>query len=174
MMEETLQIREKAQRSSQDASHRNTFPFGLRPSRDAYARQAAKSIQIQSGRQQPWRPEGRNSRPSRPTRRTVHLPQGRDTLSWLLATEEDRTGARCITCCTGSHASGRQRVLEGPDPNLPQRPKILTAMHPGGFGERPTTGRRDGLRGGTSDPRQRESCPKAGGGATPGGTPVRP
>jgi hypothetical protein len=49
MMEETLQICERAQRSTQDASHRKTFPFGLRPSSDAYAREAAESIQIQSG-----------------------------------------------------------------------------------------------------------------------------
>jgi hypothetical protein len=53
MMEETLQICEKAQRSTQDASRRKTFPFGLRPPSDVYTRQAAKSIQIQSGRQQP-------------------------------------------------------------------------------------------------------------------------
>jgi hypothetical protein len=53
MMEETLQICERAQRSTQDASHRKTFPFGLWPSSDAYARQAVKSIRIQSGRQQP-------------------------------------------------------------------------------------------------------------------------
>jgi hypothetical protein len=53
MMEETLQICERAQRSTQDASHRKTFPFGLRPPSDTYARQAAKSVQIQSGQQQP-------------------------------------------------------------------------------------------------------------------------
>jgi hypothetical protein len=46
MMEETLQICERAQRSKQDVSHRKTFPFGLWPSSDVYARQAAKSIQI--------------------------------------------------------------------------------------------------------------------------------
>jgi hypothetical protein len=51
MTEETLQICERAQHSTQDASHRKTFPFGLRPSSDAHARQAAKTIQIQSG----WR-----------------------------------------------------------------------------------------------------------------------
>jgi hypothetical protein len=44
MMDETLQICERAQCSTQDALHRKTFPFGLRPSGDAYARQAAKSI----------------------------------------------------------------------------------------------------------------------------------
>jgi hypothetical protein len=49
MMEETLQICERAQRSTQDASHRKTFPFVLRPPSDVYTRQAAKSIQIQSG-----------------------------------------------------------------------------------------------------------------------------
>jgi hypothetical protein len=49
MVEETLQICERAQRSTQDASHRRTFPFGLRPAGDVHARQAAKSIQIQSG-----------------------------------------------------------------------------------------------------------------------------
>jgi hypothetical protein len=53
MMEETLQICERAQRSTQDALHRKTFPFGLRPPSNLYTRQAAKSIQIQSGRQQP-------------------------------------------------------------------------------------------------------------------------
>jgi hypothetical protein len=53
MMEETHQICERARRSTHDASHRKTFPFSLRPSSDAYARQAAKSIQIQSGRRQP-------------------------------------------------------------------------------------------------------------------------
>jgi hypothetical protein len=53
MMEETLQICERAQRSTQDASHHKTFPFGLRSPSDVYARQAAKSIQIQSGRQKP-------------------------------------------------------------------------------------------------------------------------
>jgi hypothetical protein len=55
MMEETLQICERAQRSTQDASHRKTFPFGLRPPSDVYQHQATKSIQIQSGRQQPTR-----------------------------------------------------------------------------------------------------------------------
>jgi D-mannonate dehydratase len=49
MMEETLQICERAQHSMQDASHRKTFPFGLRPSSDVYARHTAKSIQIQFG-----------------------------------------------------------------------------------------------------------------------------
>jgi hypothetical protein len=53
MMEETLQICERAQHSTQDASHRRTFPFGLRPSSDVHQRQAARSIQIQSGRQEP-------------------------------------------------------------------------------------------------------------------------
>jgi hypothetical protein len=53
MMEETLQICERAQRSTQDASHGKTVPFGLRPPSDMYTRQAAKPIQIQSGRQQP-------------------------------------------------------------------------------------------------------------------------
>jgi hypothetical protein len=38
MMEETLQICKRAQRSTQDTSHRKTFPFGLRPPSDAYAR----------------------------------------------------------------------------------------------------------------------------------------
>jgi hypothetical protein len=49
MMEETFQICERAQRSAQDASHRKTFPFGLRPTSDLYTHLAAKSIQIQSG-----------------------------------------------------------------------------------------------------------------------------
>jgi hypothetical protein len=52
MMEETLQICGRAQRSTQTASRRKTFPFGLRPSRDVYARQTTKSSQIQSGRRE--------------------------------------------------------------------------------------------------------------------------
>jgi hypothetical protein len=51
-MEETLQICERAQRSTQNASRRKTFPFGLRPSSDVYVRQATKSSQIQSGRRE--------------------------------------------------------------------------------------------------------------------------
>jgi hypothetical protein len=53
MMEETLQICERARRSTQDASHRKTFPFGMRPTSNVHTHQEAKSIQIQSGRQQP-------------------------------------------------------------------------------------------------------------------------
>jgi hypothetical protein len=41
MMEETLQICERAQRSTQDASHHRTFPFGLQSFSDVYARHAA-------------------------------------------------------------------------------------------------------------------------------------
>jgi hypothetical protein len=48
MMEETIQICERAQHSTQDASRLKIFPFGLRPSSDAHTHQAAKSIQIQS------------------------------------------------------------------------------------------------------------------------------
>jgi hypothetical protein len=50
MMEQTLQISERAQCSMQDTSHRKTFPFSLRSPSDVHARQAAKSIQIQYGR----------------------------------------------------------------------------------------------------------------------------
>jgi hypothetical protein len=109
MMEETLQICERAQRSTQDASQRRTFPFDLWPPSDVYTRQAAKSIQIQFGRHQTiWRPQGRTSRTSRPSRRTVYLPQGRTTHTpWLPATEEDRSGARRRARHTGSHVSGR-------------------------------------------------------------------
>jgi hypothetical protein len=52
MMEETLQIYERSQRSSQTASHRKTFPFGLRPPSDAYIRRATKSSQMQSRRRE--------------------------------------------------------------------------------------------------------------------------
>jgi alpha/beta superfamily hydrolase len=38
MMEETLQICERAQHSTQIASHCKSFHFGLRPPRDAYIR----------------------------------------------------------------------------------------------------------------------------------------
>jgi hypothetical protein len=55
MMEETLQIYERAQCSMQDVSRLKISSFGLRPSSDAHARQAAKSIQIQSGR---WESSG--------------------------------------------------------------------------------------------------------------------
>jgi hypothetical protein len=51
MMEKTPQVCERAQRSTQDASHCKTFPFGLRPSSNAHSHQVAKSIQIQFG----WR-----------------------------------------------------------------------------------------------------------------------
>jgi hypothetical protein len=44
MMEETLQICERAQRSTQDVSHCKTFPFGLRPPNNMYTRRAVKSI----------------------------------------------------------------------------------------------------------------------------------
>jgi hypothetical protein len=47
MMEETLQISVRAQRSTQMAPHRKTFLFGLRPSNDVYAHQVARSPQIQ-------------------------------------------------------------------------------------------------------------------------------
>jgi hypothetical protein len=36
MMEETLQICERAKRSTQKASHRKTFPFGLRAPSGVY------------------------------------------------------------------------------------------------------------------------------------------
>jgi hypothetical protein len=49
MMEETLQIYKRAQRSTHDSSHRKSFSFGLRPPSDTYARQVTKSIQNQSG-----------------------------------------------------------------------------------------------------------------------------
>jgi hypothetical protein len=53
MMEETLQICERAQRSTQVMSHCKIFPFGLRPPSNVYKHEAAKSIQIQSGRREP-------------------------------------------------------------------------------------------------------------------------
>jgi hypothetical protein len=53
MMEETFQICEKAHRSMRGASHRRTFKFGLRSASNVHTRQAASSIQIQSGRQEP-------------------------------------------------------------------------------------------------------------------------
>jgi hypothetical protein len=52
MMEETLQICERSQRSTQTTSRRKTFPFGLRPPSDVYTRQTAKSPQFQSERQE--------------------------------------------------------------------------------------------------------------------------
>jgi hypothetical protein len=42
IMEETLQICQWAQRSTQIMAHRRTFPFGLRPPSGVYARQAAE------------------------------------------------------------------------------------------------------------------------------------
>jgi hypothetical protein len=44
MTEETFKICERAQRSMQDAQRCKTFPFDLRPSSDAHAHQAPKSI----------------------------------------------------------------------------------------------------------------------------------
>jgi hypothetical protein len=46
MIEETLQICERAERSTQIALRCKTFAFGLRPSSDTYIRQATKSSQI--------------------------------------------------------------------------------------------------------------------------------
>jgi hypothetical protein len=43
MMEDTLQICERAQRSTQAAPPPGTFPFGLRSPSDVYARQEIKS-----------------------------------------------------------------------------------------------------------------------------------
>jgi hypothetical protein len=43
IMEEALQICERAQRSTQMASRHKTFPFGLRPPSDVYACQATRS-----------------------------------------------------------------------------------------------------------------------------------
>jgi hypothetical protein len=80
MMEETLQICRRAQRSTQDASRRKTLPFGLRPSSDTHTRQAAKFIHIQSVRQ-----ESSGDLKIEPRAR-------RDPL-WLPAMEEDRSGA---------------------------------------------------------------------------------
>jgi hypothetical protein len=54
MIEETLQICERAQRSTQMASRHKTFPFGLRPPSDFYARQVTRSPQIQFGRRQSY------------------------------------------------------------------------------------------------------------------------
>jgi hypothetical protein len=73
-----------------------------------------------------------------------------------------------------SHISGRQRVSEGPDPHLPQRPEIYPVVRPGGLGERPTAGWHDKFRGGASDPSQREPRPEAGGGVAPCDTPACP
>jgi hypothetical protein len=82
MIEETLQICERAQRSMQDVSHRKTFPFGVRLPSDAYAHQAAKSIQIQFGRQQP---SGDLKVEARARRGPLDVPciyhKGHDTLS---------------------------------------------------------------------------------------------
>jgi hypothetical protein len=47
IMDETLQICERAQCSTPKASRCNTFPFRLRPPSDVYARQATRSPQIQ-------------------------------------------------------------------------------------------------------------------------------
>jgi hypothetical protein len=71
MMEETLQICERAQRSTKDASHCKTFPLGLRPPSDEYARQVVKSIQIQSGRHQP---SGRLKVKTRARRDPIDVP----------------------------------------------------------------------------------------------------
>jgi hypothetical protein len=50
MMEETLQICERAQRSTQDASHYQTFPFGLRPPNDVhYVKTSNRSCSICNG-----------------------------------------------------------------------------------------------------------------------------
>jgi hypothetical protein len=52
MMEDTLQICERAQRSTRTAPRHGTFPFGLRPSADVYARQSTKIIDMEKRCQQ--------------------------------------------------------------------------------------------------------------------------
>jgi hypothetical protein len=95
MTEEIPQICERAQRSMQDASHRKTFTFGRRPPSDMYTRQVAKSIQIQSGRQQP---SGDLKVETRAHRDPLDVPCIYHKGAWhtplLLATEEDRSGVR--------------------------------------------------------------------------------
>jgi hypothetical protein len=173
MMEETLQICETAQRSTQDASHRKTFPFGLQASSGVYTLQAAKLIQIQSGRQQPSadlkvEPCARRDPLDVPC---IYHKGARHT---LCGCQLRKKIARRRAHHTGSHVSGRRRVSEGPDPHHPQRPEIHPAARLGGLSERPTACRRDGFRGSTSDPSQREPRPEAGGGEVPGGTPMCP
>jgi hypothetical protein len=120
MMEDTLQICKRVQHSPQDVSHRKTFPFGLR-----------ECVHTTGSKVNPdpiwvtttiWRPQGRTSHTTQPSRRTVHLPQGCTAHApWLSATKEDRSGARRHACHTGSHVSGQRRVSEVLDPHLPQR-----------------------------------------------------
>jgi hypothetical protein len=53
MMEDTFQICEREQHSTQMAPCYETFPFVLRPPSDIYTRQAIKSSKIQSERRTP-------------------------------------------------------------------------------------------------------------------------
>jgi hypothetical protein len=109
MMEETLHICERDQRSMQDASHRRTFPFGLRPASDVHARQAEKSIQTQSGRQ---KPSGDLKVEPRVRRDPLDVPciyhkGARHTLRGCRL-RKNRLGARCRARHGSSHVSGRR------------------------------------------------------------------
>jgi hypothetical protein len=82
MTAKTHQICERAQRSTLMASHRKTFPFGLRPPNDVYAHQTTRSPKIQSGRRQSSgdpKPELCAHRDPLDVSCTYQLPQGRTT-----------------------------------------------------------------------------------------------
>jgi hypothetical protein len=66
MMEETLQICERAQRSTQDASHRKTFPFDLRPQRRVHSIIGEVDLDPIWATATIWRPQGQNLHLSRP------------------------------------------------------------------------------------------------------------
>jgi hypothetical protein len=175
MMEETLQICERAQRSTQDASHRMTFSFGLWPPSDVYTRQAMKSIQIQSGRQQP---SSDLKVESRARRAPLDVPCIYHKGAWHTLRvcrlqkkiDQERDVSRATQAPTSPDGSEFQKAWIRISPTA--RDPLGGASY---WSQRTTrVGRRDGFRGGASDPSQREPHLEAGGGAAPGGTPVCP
>jgi hypothetical protein len=172
MMEETLQICEKAQRSTQGTSHRKTFPFGLRAPSGVYTQQAPKSIQIQSGRQQPScdlkvEPLAHRDPLGIPC---IYHKGAQQTLCGCRLRKkivQERDVARATQAPTSPNRcefhKDRIRIS-------PKQPEIHPVARLGGLSEQPTAGRRDGFRGGTSDPSQRETRPEVGGGEVLGGT----
>jgi hypothetical protein len=175
MMEEILQICERAKFSTQHASHRNTFPFGLRAPSGVYTRHATKSIQIQSGQQQPSgdlkvEPHARRD----PLDVPCIYPKGAQHTLRGCRLRKKIDEEHDVTCATQAPTSPdggefqKARIRISPNDQRSTRQCIC------GLSERPTVGWHDGFRGSTSDPSQREPCTEAGRGVAPGSIPMCP
>jgi hypothetical protein len=175
MMEETLQIYERAQRSTQDTSRRKTFLFGLRPSSNAHTHQAAKSIQIQSGRRESSgdlkiEPRACHDPLDVPctyhkgTRHTLHGCRLRKKI------DRERNTSRGAWTPTSPEVGEFQRARIRVSPNDQRstwwRILVISANEPPWVGVTDSEEARR-IQGNVN-------CVEAGGGAVPGGTSVRP